>query len=282
VEDWVTQPMAIMGTATDLNLQQFVLAIAPGPPGESAQFTEVGSGASPVDNGVLATWSVLPTDGSYTLRLRVDDAGGNRTDVLRLVRVDTSPPAPPTGLTGNVRDDDAELSWSPSVSTDVTGYLVLRNGARLTTSPRPGTSFDDPALDDGTYEYVVIAVDGAGLESEPSLPVRLTVDTVPPQVALHRPLTSARVAGVVEHFGSRLRCCLSPAPRGRRHQGHRRLGGGHRRDRQLAPEPAHRLAGASHRVDRQRHLESQPRARLGGLPALPQRPAGQRRGHGAR
>ncbi len=56
-------------------------------------------------------------------------------------------------------------------------YAVLRDGARIGTSPLP--SYRDHGLANGTYVYTVVAVDAAGHESEESLSDDATIDVAP-------------------------------------------------------------------------------------------------------
>ena len=198
---WVRRPISILGTASDAHLVRVTVAVAPGPPGGATLFAPIREGLLPVSNGELATWSALPPDGEYTLRLRSEDAGGNRSEVLRLVRVDTAAPAPPTGLVAVAQGRDAQLHWSASPSPDVAGYVLLRNGVRLWGEPRSGTSASDLTLEDGLHRYALVAVDRAGWESVPSDPAELTIDLDPPLAVLHTPAASARVAGLVTVTG---------------------------------------------------------------------------------
>jgi fibronectin type 3 domain-containing protein len=64
------------------------------------------------------------------------------------------------------------LSWTASTSTNVVGYYVYRGTVaggpftKVTSSPVPGTSYTDNAVQSGlTYFYVATAVDSGGNES---------------------------------------------------------------------------------------------------------------------
>lgn len=84
--DFVTEPVNVMGTAYDLNLVRYRLELAPA--GELG-FTLLAEGTNPVQGGVLG--ELDPTrllNGLYTLRLTVLDAGGNSTLVESMVQVD--------------------------------------------------------------------------------------------------------------------------------------------------------------------------------------------------
>ncbi len=88
---------------------------------------------------------------------------------------DTTPPSPPTGLTGAAAGSTgANLAWSASTdNVGVTGYIVRRNGAPIATPA--ATSFTDAGLSAGaTYSYTVAARDAAGNISPDSTSVSVT------------------------------------------------------------------------------------------------------------
>jgi RHS repeat-associated protein len=81
----VTQPVDVVGTATDANFLEYELAIAPA--GETA-FTRIGGGGAPVANGVLGQLDpTLLINDLYTLRLTVRDRGGNETTASIVVQI---------------------------------------------------------------------------------------------------------------------------------------------------------------------------------------------------
>lgn len=95
--------------------------------------------------------------------------------------VDTTPPMPPVGLTAYAdTGGGVHLTWQPSASDDVAGYLVLKGrradgtGAwTLQPDPLPDTVYTDSidALMWQAAYYSVVAVDGNGNLSGPSAPV---------------------------------------------------------------------------------------------------------------
>ena len=98
---------------------------------------------------------------------------------------DTTPPSPPTGLTGAAAGSiGANLAWSASTdNVGVTGYIVRRDGAPIATPT--ATSYTDTGLSAGaTYSYTVVARDAAGNISPNSASVSVTTgsaaDTTPP------------------------------------------------------------------------------------------------------
>lgn len=192
---FLTGPTAVIGTAADPNLLQYVVELAPSAAGP---FSELGRSSAAVVGGTLLDWRVLPSDGSYVLRLRVDDRAGNRSASTVRVTVDRSPPAAPTGLTADPDPAGVRLAWSPNSEPDLAGYRLYRNGEPVNATPVAVPSFLDDAVREGRFAYTVVAVDRAGQESAPSAPVELTVDLTPPRVALHRPADGERVGALVD------------------------------------------------------------------------------------
>ena len=93
---------------------------------------------------------------------------------------DTTPPSPPTGLTGAAAGSiGANLAWSASTdNVGVTGYIVRRNGVQVATPA--ATSYTDTGLSVGTYSYTVAARDAAGNISPNSASVSVTTPPPPP------------------------------------------------------------------------------------------------------
>src|SRR5262249_18953305 len=87
---------------------------------------------------------------------------------------DVEAPSKPTGLVATVASRDVLLAWNQNPEPDVTGYVILRDGSRIGTSP--AASFRDAGRPNGTYRYTVIAVDHVGHESPESDPAPATVD----------------------------------------------------------------------------------------------------------
>ncbi len=202
---YVTAETGIEGDASDANLLSWRLETAPGPASQAYQWALLAEGDEVVEAGLLALWAPLPADGLHTLRLTVEDEAGFSSVALRTVTVDTTPPAPPTGLAAEVlrhgATGDVRLTWNANSEPDLAGYLVYRDGEELTPAPIPSPLHLDSARPDGTYRYEVTAVDRAGNESAPApLPVR--VDLTPPLVDIQRPQAGARLSGSVDVRGT--------------------------------------------------------------------------------
>jgi hypothetical protein len=99
------------------------------------------------------------------------------TNKTQVVVGDETPPDPPTNLLIEVLGNGkVRLTWNPSQSPDVAGYLVYRtttpedqdSWVSVTTDPISGNSFVDEGLDPNTeYFYWAVAVDDA--EPDPNL-----------------------------------------------------------------------------------------------------------------
>jgi fibronectin type 3 domain-containing protein len=142
----------------------------------------------------------------YYYVLRAVDTSANEGDVsgeASAIPLDNLAPVAPSGLTAADRPADSggaiDLSWSPSSSADVVGYVVLRGttagGPYTALTPAVSvTTFADTGLSDGTtYYYRVRALDGASQSVDsneasavpindigaPARPIGLTAADVP-------------------------------------------------------------------------------------------------------
>ncbi len=135
--------------------------------------------------GTTYTDAGVSTNGTYTYVVRAVDNAGNRsadTTPIQIVWDNTAPPVP-TGLTGSTVTAAApHLQWFTGGPDGLAGfdhYTVYRGGALVGTST--SASFDDGAVaTDGSYGYVVKAVDAAGNESGPSNSFAVLRDTASP------------------------------------------------------------------------------------------------------
>ncbi len=198
---------AIRGTAWDEHLERYTLELSDGEPNVASRFVPLATGTSSVQSAPLAVLDAPLADGMYTLRLTVRDLAGNESVDMAGFRVDNTPPPAPTGAVATVqRPDDVTLTWTPDTSGDATGYRILRARGdapfvALTSTPVVGNTFTDSNVADGTWRYAVVAVDAAGLSSEPSAEARVVIDATPPTAFLTL-ASGARVSGSVELRGS--------------------------------------------------------------------------------
>ncbi len=96
---------------------------------------------------------------------------------------DRTPPEKPAGLTAVAGVDRVFLTWSENKERDLAGYNVyrsIRSGKdykRLSNKPIMRTTFsDETAKSDGTYYYVITAVDKSGNESARSVEKKVYVE----------------------------------------------------------------------------------------------------------
>ncbi|MFZ5863148.1 MAG: CARDB domain-containing protein [Nitrospirota bacterium] len=194
----------LVGTAMDEHFVSALIEISAGDSGSAFQFAPMAVLSQAVDDDELTSWGTgtWPADGTYTLRLTVQDTVGLTTARSITVHLDTQPPDPPIDLTAQVETrDDVRLIWTASPSLDAIGYYVYRGGARITAAPVVGTTYLDQDLSDGAHRYTVTAVDQGGLESEPSNEARVAVDLTPPAVRIATPTNNAVVGGLVDIRG---------------------------------------------------------------------------------
>jgi len=117
------------------------------PAGQSAQFNVI---FAPQANGAASGTASFTSNAS------------NSPTVLSLSGTGTAPPV-----------HSVLLSWTASVSPNITGYNVYRGTqsggpypSKLTSTPNPGTTYTDNSVVDGqTYYYVTTAVDSNNQES---------------------------------------------------------------------------------------------------------------------
>ena len=109
--------------------------------------------------------------------------GGGSAVVNLSWGADTTPPTQPGNLgVTSTGAATARLSWTASSdASGIAGYRVSRDGSFLATVA--GTTYDDAGLAGGTtYQYSVVAIDGAGNPSTPATKswTQPTADTTPP------------------------------------------------------------------------------------------------------
>ena len=98
------------------------------------------------------------------------DKVGNESNASITIKVDTHPPAAPV-LQGTLENRaEAALQWTAASEPDLAGYNLYRGTEKLNGPLLSQVSYRDLNLKEGTYSYVVKAVDLAGNESGPSKP----------------------------------------------------------------------------------------------------------------
>ena len=95
------------------------------------------------------------------------------SEELKIEMKDIFPPPPPSGVIALAGEDRIILSWEPSLSPDLAGYLIRRRAEDetiyelLTSEPILATSYEDLKVEKGkSYYYAITARDQAGNESQ--------------------------------------------------------------------------------------------------------------------
>lgn len=108
---------------------------------------------------------------TYVYSLAAVDKAGNissRSSGVSARPTDKTAPAKPSGLKATGRDGRVLLTWNANKDKDLALYQVLRSTGsgsytRIATVARPGNTFIDAAVKNGTtYRYVITAVDTTG------------------------------------------------------------------------------------------------------------------------
>lgn len=145
----------------------------------------------------LAQWDSwgLP-DGLYSLRLEVEDVSGNQAAYTLKVLLDNSPPQAPVLHAAQELQGKVNLSWDANQESDLSGYLLFRNGrlvnavgvviGSLLPYQLDALEYNDQVVD-GTHSYTLVAVDQAGNLSAPSVERVVTVDTRAPHALILQP-----------------------------------------------------------------------------------------------
>jgi len=142
--------------------------------------------------------------GGYTYIIASYDAAGNISGqspaATAFLISDTTPPAPPAGLSAvpvsfsitSFSLAQVNISWTaPTDNVGVAGYYLYRNGTSLTGNILLNTTSYTESIIPGTYTYIAVAYDAAGNSSGQSSPATITIvsDNNPPSVPIN--LTAA-------------------------------------------------------------------------------------------
>ena len=216
-----TPPGAPVGlTASVSSGGQIALLWQPGPGGASSYrvyrsasaIVDV-TGLTPIAAPTTASYVDLPPeDGVWHWVVTAVDEAGNEGLPSEDVSAtsDQTPPEAPVGLVATASDQGVALSWSPPTSGEApASYSLYRSSTSFggdissSTPLLPGV-VDTSALDrppaEGTYFYVVAAVDAVGLTGAASDEVEVAYDATAPRIL---------VTGVAD--GQHARVPLAPA-----------------------------------------------------------------------
>jgi hypothetical protein len=148
--------------------------------GATFQCSVDGGAASPCTSPVTVS-----TVGDGTHSLAITATANGLTELTPAVTtwvVDTTAPGPPGGLSATATPSSVSLSWAAvSDPSGIGSYTVIRNGTSVGSVPGSTTTYFDGAVaPNTTYQYQVVATDGAGNASTPSAPFPVTTPgTVP-------------------------------------------------------------------------------------------------------
>ena len=128
-------------------------------------------------------------DATYYYSIFAIDTNGNSSlAATASARVDTTPPAAPTGFSATPTGSTVVLNWTNPTDSDfasitirrsTTGYPTTSGSDTLVTSGISTTSYSDTSLADGVYYYSIFALDDTGNIST-AAHATTTVDTVTP------------------------------------------------------------------------------------------------------
>ena len=139
-----------------------------------------------IDGSPLAEFTetfLLYTEAPHTVIFKAMDKAGIWEDPNTVVIiVDDTPPAAPVNLTGSQVDLQVDISWTVSSETDLRGYNVYRDGAKINTELILATSYSNPVNSGKTYQYNITALDHVGNEGVFSDTFSITTISVAPVI----------------------------------------------------------------------------------------------------
>ncbi|MGH1542894.1 MAG: CARDB domain-containing protein [Arenicella sp.] len=153
----------------------------------------------PLQAAELAQWNTLTEldNREYIIRLEAEDTSGNLAHDQLTVFVDNTAPSAPIALEVNLQANgvDSDSVWQFSdIAGDLAGFILYRNG-KIVNAPDvvvgslepyllSDPQYFDENLPDGSFDYVVYAIDTAGNISEPSNTVSIVVERRAPTAVI--------------------------------------------------------------------------------------------------
>jgi len=92
----------------------------------------------------------------------------------------TIPMQPPTNLTATVDESTVSLTWDAPITNNLEGYLVYRDGVKITPFTIPNTSYTNFNVDPGMHSYYVTA-EYDEIESGSSNVVTVNIQIITPE-----------------------------------------------------------------------------------------------------
>lgn len=167
-------------------------------------------GHEDIEGDVLATWNTAETpDGSYTLRLTVEDDYGKQAADQVFIETDRTPPLaeitlPPDGghLRGTVEisgsaNDENFLSYQILYGIGAAPAEYFPTSPELTTPIAGGIlyTWETSSFEDGLYTLKLAVCDQATLVSETA--IQVTVDNLQPTAVITTPISGDVVCGML-------------------------------------------------------------------------------------
>ncbi|MBI4249212.1 MAG: hypothetical protein HY611_06895, partial [Elusimicrobia bacterium] len=149
------------------------------------------STVAPNPQNFSGSYSDSPLEGNYLYEVASLDLAGNTSPrVSTSAAADMGPPPAPVNLQAALNGDQIDLSWSPGAGESASGFRLYR-----ATNPISGlsglffvsvstTNHTDVPTEDGTYYYVVTALDLALNESGLSNGTTVVFDRAAPVIAI--------------------------------------------------------------------------------------------------
>ncbi len=134
--------------------------------------TYLGSGYADAGGGFEVSTEFMLADGEHVIQATAQATSGSPASSLssgRIVTVDTTPPAKPTGLKILSGNNWIDVRWDANTEEDLVGYDVFKKvtgstdpWVKLNFNPLIENRYVDTAVTNGTsYSYKVVAVDDA-------------------------------------------------------------------------------------------------------------------------
>lgn len=125
----------------------------------------------------------ITTDGvNSILRVEAVDRAGRSTVAAVTFTINTAPPVPASLAVSATQGVSAALVWGASTGADLAGYLVYKNGVKLTAAPQTAVTYTDSTFDGTVLQtYEVSAIDTAGHES-----AKLRAEVLPVQIVMKK------------------------------------------------------------------------------------------------
>ncbi|MEJ7712738.1 MAG: Ig-like domain-containing protein [Pyrinomonadaceae bacterium] len=132
-------------------------------------------------------------EGAQQIRFAATDAIGNRSEIIRSVTIDRTPP-----VIGELSPAEGSIADSPTTvrgrATDATAVIVNVNGVAATVGSGGLFAAENVEIAEGENQVLITAVDAAGNDSTAVLSIRGRDQTPPPTPTLFSVISPTRLA----------------------------------------------------------------------------------------